>query len=322
FFQRNKAPYEPAIPLLLPQHHMVIPHYMGIDSESELGDNNINGYTRGIKRNDSFSTRSSFQDIPLLMPQEADGQVSESGDFKLNGLYISNDHPSWGFPKSSNSESSPQDMPMRGFVDDADSLKFSAQFLQQRGLQFSGKEWWEAQERGDQVVTADEMRQVGPRVLCHCQVIRSVSQWSAGTSQVEESIHAAYRSLIEKAEHFVYIENQFFISGLSDDEVIQNRVLESLYQRIKRAHEEDKTFRVIVVVPLLPGFQGGVDDSGAASVRAIMHWQYRTICRGPYSILHNLYNLVGPKMHDYISFYGLRAYGRLFDGGPVATSQV
>lgn len=53
-----------------------------------------------------------------------------------------------------------------------------------------------------------------------------------------------------------------------------------------------------------------------------MHWQYRTICRGPNSILHNLYNILGGRMHDYISFYGLRAYGRLFDGGPVASSQV
>lgn len=42
--------------------------------------------------------------------------------------------------------------------------------------------------------------------LAPFQVIRSVSQWSAGTSQVEESIHSAYCSLIEKAEHFVYIE--------------------------------------------------------------------------------------------------------------------
>ncbi|CAI9295031.1 unnamed protein product [Lactuca saligna] len=37
-------------------------------------------------------------------------------------------------------------------------------------------------------------------------VLRSVSQWSAGTSQVEESVHKAYISLIEKAEHFIYIE--------------------------------------------------------------------------------------------------------------------
>lgn len=27
-------------------------------------------------------------------------------------------------------------------------------------------------------------------------------------------------------------------------------------------------------------------------------------------------------MHDYISFYGLRSYGKLFEGGPVAASQV
>ncbi|GFZ13971.1 phospholipase D P1 [Actinidia rufa] len=89
-----------------------------------------------------------------------------------------------------------------------------------------------------------------------------------------------------------------------------------------RAFNEKKCFRVVIVIPLLPGFQGGVDDSGAAAVRTIMHWQYRTICRGHNSILQNLYDLLGPKMHDYISFYGLRSYGRLFDDGPVATSQV
>lgn len=69
-------------------------------------------------------------------------------------------------------------------------------------------------------------------------------------------------------------------------------------------------------------FQGGIDDGGAASVRAIMHWQYRTICRGPNSILKNLYDVVGLKAHDYISFYGLRAHGRLGDGGPLVTNQV
>lgn len=65
-----------------------------------------------------------------------------------------------------------------------------------------------------------------------------------------------------------------------------------------------------------------MDDGGAASVRAMIHWQYRTICRGPNSILHNLYDLLGPRTHDYISFYGLRAHGRLCESGPVATTQV
>eukprot|EP00268_Persea_americana_P049348 TRINITY_DN5288_c0_g1_i7.p1 TRINITY_DN5288_c0_g1~~TRINITY_DN5288_c0_g1_i7.p1 ORF type:complete len:293 (-),score=44.99 TRINITY_DN5288_c0_g1_i7:178-1056(-) len=89
-----------------------------------------------------------------------------------------------------------------------------------------------------------------------------------------------------------------------------------------RADKEKKCFRVIIVIPLLPGFQGGLDDGGAASVRAMIHWQYRTICRGPNSILHNLYDLLGPRTHDYISFYGLRAHGRLCESGPVATTQV
>jgi len=53
-----------------------------------------------------------------------------------------------------------------------------------------------------------------------------------------------------------------------------------------------------------------------------MHWQYRTICRGSNSILQNLFDVIGPKAHDYISFYGLRAHGKLYDGGPLVTSQV
>ncbi|KAK4477833.1 hypothetical protein RD792_017096 [Penstemon davidsonii] len=330
YAKRNKAPNEQAIPLLLPQQHMVIPHYMGINKDIQLSDENINRNHKDINRNMSFSSPSSFQDIPLLMPQEADGLDAVNDEIKLNGFDMSHDQPSrptrssFCFRKPRIEPINP-DMPMRGFVDDLDTFdrqsKLSSHVMQ-TGSEISEKEWWETQERGDQVVSADEIGQVGPRVSCCCQVIRSVSQWSAGTSQIEDSIHNAYCSLIERAEHYIYIENQFFISGLSGDEIIRNRVLEALYRRIMRAHNEKRCFRVIIVIPLLPGFQGGVDDSGAASVRAIMHWQYRTICRGNKSILHNLYNLIGPKMHDYLSFYGLRAYGRLFDGGPVASSQI
>jgi hypothetical protein len=50
-------------------------------------------------------------------------------------------------------------------------------------------------------------------------------------------------------------QNQFFISGLSGDDMIRNRVSEALYRRIMRAYNEKKSFRVIVVIPLLPGFQ-------------------------------------------------------------------
>ena len=54
------------------------------------------------------------------------------------------------------------------------------------------------------------------------------------------------------------MQNQFFISGLEGDDTIQNRVLQALYDRIIRAHNEKQCFRVIVVIPLLPGFQVGI----------------------------------------------------------------
>ncbi|TYH27331.1 hypothetical protein ES288_A02G061500v1 [Gossypium darwinii] len=312
YAKRNKAPNEIAIPLLMPQQHMVIPHYMEeakrlIRKATKVTDRIPFLYHLYkiflyfcLKR--LIVMKSQNQTVQILLP------VRE-------WLFC--------FPKSK-IEPAVADTPMKGFVDD--SLDFNMEkpldIKRQPGSKLTDPEWWEIQERSDQVGFLDETGQVGPRTSTRCQVIRSVSQWSAGTSQIEESIHCAYCSLIEKAEHFVYIENQFFISGLSGDENIRNRVLEALYRRILRAYGENKCFRVIIIIPLLPGFQGGLDDAGAASVRAIMHWQYRTIRRGHNSILHNLHDRLGPKTHDYISFYGLRSYGELFDGGPVATSQV
>lgn len=42
------------------------------------------------------------------------------------------------------------------------------------------------------------------------------------------------------------------------DDTIQNRILEAIYRRILKAHKEQEDFRVIVVLPLLPGFQVNV----------------------------------------------------------------
>ncbi|XP_030958239.1 phospholipase D zeta 2-like isoform X1 [Quercus lobata] len=306
--KRNKAPNEQTIPLLMPHHHMVLPHYMGsrnIDIKHKNSEENL----KGIKREDSFT--SPVQDIPLLLPQEADGLAASNVDSKLNGPDMNQnllDQPKFEAL-----------VPDSQSADDLDSMHLQSEMDSDVVAQYSmnmSDEGLESPNEGDH----DDC--IGPRTACCAQVIRSVSQWSAGTSQPEDSIHSAYCSLIEKAKHFIYIENQFFISGLSGDEIIQNRVLEALYKRIAKAHKEQECFRVIVVTPLLPGFQGGLDDSDAATVRALMHWQYRTISREKHSILHHLNVLLGPKTHDYISFCGLRSYGRLFDGGPVATSQV
>ncbi|KAI3690084.1 hypothetical protein L2E82_48059 [Cichorium intybus] len=333
YAKRNKAPNEQGIPLLMPQQHMVIPHYMGNNKELENKNSNSNSNSNLLEphkptNQDDSSSSASSEDIPLLIPQEADGleassntQPNGSKDYHNQRARSSRSSFSFRKPKQ---ETPVPDMQLRDFVDERASLNLEKELadVAPPRQRMNDKEWWETQERGNLVVSADETGQVGPCVSCRCQVLRSVSQWSAGTSQVEESIHKAYCSLIEKAEHFIYIENQFFISGLSGDEIIRNRVLESLHRRILKAYYENQYFRVIIVIPLLPGFQGGLDDVGAASVRAIMHWQYRTISRGNRSILHNLSQLLGPKVHDYISFYGLRAHGRLSHDGLLASSPV
>ena len=47
---------------------------------------------------------------------------------------------------------------------------------------------------------------------CHIQCIRSLSAWS-GSETTEKSIMDAYIREIRAAEHFIYIEQQFFISS-------------------------------------------------------------------------------------------------------------
>lgn len=181
--QRNKAANEQAIPLLMPQHHMVIPHYLGKSIEIENGNEGNHSNGKQIKRNDSFS--SSYQDVPLLMPQEANGLDSMKIEPKLNGF--NPQHELHGQPskhskssfcfRKSKVEPLIPDMPMRGFVDDLDTLDFQNEFsshVRKSGSEVSETEWWEAQERGDQVVSSDEIGQVGPRVSCRCQVSFSV----------------------------------------------------------------------------------------------------------------------------------------------------
>ncbi|MCL7042916.1 hypothetical protein MKW94_009624 [Papaver nudicaule] len=293
--KRNKAQNLDTIPLLVPWH------YMGRSTNIECESKSMEHGRKDNNKQDYVSSLLPLQDMPSQFPAEAYELDAENEDPNLND-----------FNKTrvlSISQSFP--------VSSADSKAKPSQL----GIQYLD-EWWGTQERGDQVVSSEEARQVGPRTSCHCQVIRSVSQWSAGTSQTEDSIHNAYCSLIDQAEHYIYIENQFFISGLSQDEIIKNRVLEALYKRIIRADKERKCFRVIIVIPLLPDFEGGLDGGGSASAGALIHWQYRTICRGRHSILQNLYEVLGPRTRDYISFYSLRNYGRLRDDGPLVTNQV
>lgn len=60
---------------------------------------------------------------------------------------------------------------------------------------------------------------------------------------------------------------------------VKNRIGETLLKRILRAHKEGAVFRVFVVMPLLPGFEGEVGGPTGTALRAITHWNYASISR-------------------------------------------
>ncbi|XP_055342623.1 phospholipase D1-like [Paramacrobiotus metropolitanus] len=148
---------------------------------------------------------------------------------------------------------------------------------------------------------------------CRVQLLRSVCSWSAGLqpNKVEDSIHQAYISCIEKAKHFIYIENQFFITLSGDNRsTVTNGIGEALFQRIKRAFMMKENFRVYVVMPLKPGIEGEYGTDRGAAVQAVTHWNYQSICRGGHSLFERMEEL-GADPKNYLSFCGMRTYGEI-----------
>nr|XP_033814665.1 phospholipase D1 isoform X3 [Geotrypetes seraphini] len=159
--------------------------------------------------------------------------------------------------------------------------------------------------------SAKEQRyQVPESISAKVQVLRSAADWSAGIKHHEESIHSAYVHVIENSKHYIYIENQFFIS-CADNKVVFNKIGDTIAQRILRAHRENKRYRVYVVTPLLPGFEGDISTGGGNALQAIMHFNYRTMCRGENSIIGQVKAEIGDQWMNYISFCGLRTYAEL-----------
>uniref|UniRef100_A0A8C2B0X1 Phospholipase n=1 Tax=Cyprinus carpio TaxID=7962 RepID=A0A8C2B0X1_CYPCA len=140
------------------------------------------------------------------------------------------------------------------------------------------------------------------------QVLRSVDRWSAGTC--EQSILNAYLHVIDNSEHYIYLENQFFIS-CSDQKNVLNTIGDAIVRRILRAHSEGKKYRVFVVIPLLPGFEGDISQGGGNAIQAILHFTYRTINRGEHSILSRLKERMQDEWTQYISLCGLRTHSQL-----------
>nr|XP_018262600.1 phospholipase D [Kwoniella dejecticola CBS 10117]OBR84758.1 phospholipase D [Kwoniella dejecticola CBS 10117] len=170
--------------------------------------------------------------------------------------------------------------------------------------------------------TERELQDLKLQGTCEVQICRSVGPWSLGTlTKIEHSIQNAYVKSIELSEHFVYIENQFFITSTVVDGVrIENSIGDALVNRIIRAHREETPWKACIVIPLLPGYTYPIDAGEASSVRLILECQNRTISRGTNSIFSRL-RKEGIDPDEYITFFSLRGWAK-FKSGVLTTEQV
>ncbi|EHA48406.1 hypothetical protein MCOR27_001253 [Pyricularia oryzae] len=168
----------------------------------------------------------------------------------------------------------------------------------------------------------EELEDLGLTGTCEVQILRSAANWSLGITETEASIQAAYLRLIRESDHFVYMENQFFVTGGECMNVqFVNGVADAIVERIMKAHANDEEWRCVILIPLLPGFEGSVAEQDGSSVRLIMQCQFRSICRGESSIFGRLRaNNIEPE--DYIQFFSLRQWGHIGPNKTLVTEQL
>ncbi|KAL5010636.1 hypothetical protein ScPMuIL_012941 [Solemya velum] len=143
------------------------------------------------------------------------------------------------------------------------------------------------------------------------QILRSSCGWSVGIDTVEQSIHTAYLNAIINAKHYIYIENQFFVSFVEDHNIVKNEIADALYERIVTAYKRKETFRVYVMMPLLPAFEGEIGKTrGGFAICAVVNWNYSSMSWGSNSLWGRLQQEVDDPM-KYLIFCGLRTHSEL-----------
>ena len=154
------------------------------------------------------------------------------------------------------------------------------------------------------------------------QALRSISNWSIGLKKTETSILKAYCELIENSKHYIYIENQYFISKsytddekkekninkYSNDELVKNEISLYIRKRIEKAYENNENFKVFVFIPLIAAYPGDLEKN--QGLQLIYKHMYKTINRNNgLSLIELLEKKMGDKWKNYIHFFSLRAHG-------------
>ncbi|KAH9751187.1 phospholipase D [Citrus sinensis] len=126
--------------------------------------------------------------------------------------------------------------------------------------------------------------------------------------KVDKSIHSAYVKAIRSAQHFIYIENQYFIGSSYHWPSYKNAGADNLIPmelalKIVSKINANERFSVYVVIPMWP--EGNPNSS---AVQEILYWQGQTMSMMYKIVAQALQdNGLSNKYHpqDYLSFYCL-----------------
>ena len=139
-----------------------------------------------------------------------------------------------------------------------------------------------------------------------------------------------YYRLIDNAKHYIYIENQFFItksyteeerqmSNFNLDKIVKNEIGLHIRTRIERAYDEKTKFKVFICIPLLPAFSGTPGESSTMN-GVLKHTTQSIFNNKGMSLLELLYKKMGDELENYIFFFSLRNHGVI--GGVPATELI
>nr|XP_043632536.1 phospholipase D delta [Erigeron canadensis] len=137
------------------------------------------------------------------------------------------------------------------------------------------------------------------------EVAQAQNLITAKNMVIEKSIQTAYIQAIRSAQHFIYIENQYFIGssyGWSYENAgADNLIPMELAQKIASKIRNNERFAVYVVIPMWPE---GIPTT--ATVQEILYWQSQTM-QMMYSVVAEAIKFMQLDAHpkDYLNFYCL-----------------
>ena len=123
---------------------------------------------------------------------------------------------------------------------------------------------------------------------------------------VDNSIAQAYIQMIRNAEHFIYIENQYFLGSAfawkTENDVNANHLIPmEITMKIVEKIKAKQPFCAYILIPMFP--EG---DPSSGPSQEILFWQYRTMQSMYHTIVKAIQdNDAGTQPTDYLKFFCL-----------------